>query len=48
MARFENITRCRLQKEKDTNKKNKNKTMVIGELKLGSDLSSITGVDIYK
>jgi hypothetical protein len=47
---FENITRCRLhQKVKDTKKeRKKNKTMVIRELKLGSDLPSITGVDIYK
>jgi len=36
------IAKCRLQKEKKQNH------MMIGELKLGSDLSSITGVDIYK
>jgi hypothetical protein len=47
---FENITRCRLhRKVKDIKKeRKKNKTMVIRELKLGSDLPSITGVDIYK
>jgi hypothetical protein len=35
-------------KSKRYKERKKNKTMVIRELKLGSDLPSITGVDIYK